>query len=194
MPNTRVLVIDDDAAVREAVREGLRQESYDLVFAENGAEALALLAEFVPRVIVLDLRMPVMDGLGFLSNVDLRAPDCPYSVVLLTAYADEESVKASYEAGVSALVKKPFTLSELRGALSSAVHLQANTRAIGQQLLGTVADVLVQEEFSKRLDTVGRYLDQMAQALDERGLPDLPEYPELEPSPDPDPASGNTGC
>ena len=72
MPNPSVLVIDDDIAVREAIKAGLRLEGYDPMFAENGAEALEVLKRSMPRVVILDLKMPVMDGLEFLSNVQLR--------------------------------------------------------------------------------------------------------------------------
>ena len=61
MTQPRVLVIDDDAAVREAVAEDLKREGYDLHFATNGVEGHQRLQEIDPTVIILDLRMPVMD-------------------------------------------------------------------------------------------------------------------------------------
>jgi len=68
MTQPRVLVIDDDAAVREAVAEDLKREGYDLHFATNGVEGLQRLQEIDPTVIILDLRMPVMDGQEFLTQ------------------------------------------------------------------------------------------------------------------------------
>ena len=109
MTQPSVLVIDDDAAVREAVAEDLRREGYDLHFAANGMEGLKRLQEIDPTVIILDLRMPVMDGQEFLSQLHLKPSD-PYSVVVLTAHGDADAVELCYDAGVSTFLKKPFNL------------------------------------------------------------------------------------
>ena len=69
MSTPSVLVIDDEDAVREAVAEALKREGYDLVFAGNGQDGLSRIQERTPTVIILDLRMPVMDGLEFLSKI-----------------------------------------------------------------------------------------------------------------------------
>lgn len=91
MAEPSVLVIDDDAAVRDAVAEDLKREGYELHFANNGREGLERVQDITPTVIILDLRMPVMGGHEFLSHLDLKPSD-PYSVVVLTAYGDADSV------------------------------------------------------------------------------------------------------
>ncbi len=144
MTQPSVLVIDDDAAVREAVAEDLKREGYDLHFANNGMEGLKRLQEIDPTVIILDLRMPVMDGQEFLTQLELKPSD-PYSVVVLTAYGDAEAVKLCYDAGVSTFLKKPFNFFEIRGVVKNAVAIKQ---------LSTHLDELVQErtvELEQRL-------------------------------------------
>ena len=144
MPNASVLVIDDDAAVREAVAEDLKREGYELHFASNGREGLMQLQEVEPTVIILDLRMPVMDGREFLSQLALKPSD-PYSVVVLTAYGDADAVKSCYDAGVSTFLKKPFNLFEIRGVVRNAIAIKQ---------LSTHLDEMVQErttELEQRL-------------------------------------------
>jgi len=144
MTQPGVLVIDDDAAVREAVAEDLEREGYELFFATNGEEGLRRLQEIDPTVIILDLRMPVMDGREFLSQLSLKPSD-PYSVVVLTAYGDADAVESCYDAGVSTFLKKPFNLFEIRGVVKNAIAIKR---------LSAHLDELVQErtvELEQRL-------------------------------------------
>ena len=139
-----VLVIDDDAAVRDAVAEDLKREGYELHFATDGMEGLKRLQEVAPTVIILDLRMPVMGGREFLAQLSLKPSD-PYSVVVLTAYGDADAVKSCYDAGVSTFLKKPFNLFEIRGVVKNAIAIKQ---------LSTHLEELVQErtgELEQRL-------------------------------------------
>ena len=120
MTSPSVLIIDDDPAARAAVAEDLKREGYNLEFAENGQEGLLAMRDSSPAVIILDLRMPVMDGLEFLDNIDLKPTD-PYSIVVLTGHGDADAVKTCYEAGVTTFIKKPFTLYEIRGVVKNAI-------------------------------------------------------------------------
>jgi len=163
MANPSVLVIDDDAAVREAVAEDLKREGYQLHFANNGREGLERVQEVSPTVIILDLRMPVMDGHEFLSHLDLKPSD-PYSVVVLTAYGDADSVKSAYDAGVSTFLKKPFNLFEVRGVVRNAIAIKQ---------LSTHLDETVQErtaELEQRLEeitTLNRFFQQHLESRSE---------------------------
>ncbi len=189
MPGPTVLVVDDDPAVKEAVSEALRREGCHLMFAENGSEALMVLRDAGPTIVILDLRMPTMGGLEFLSQVDLKT-SADHSVIVLTAFADADSVRACYEAGVSALVKKPFAFDELRGALKIVFANRELLRLLHQTLLEKVASGMVEEEINQRIEEVGKHLQQLAELLKElrktdhdalisriKELPDLPETP-----------------
>ncbi len=129
MPKPSVLVVDDDQAVRDAVAEDLKRENYDLLFAENGLEGLRMVRDAPPTVIILDLRMPVMGGLDFLDQIQLKPSD-PYSVIVLTAYGDDDSLKACYDGGASTFLKKPFNLYEIRGAVKNAVTVKQLTNPL----------------------------------------------------------------
>ena len=123
MSNPSVLIVDDDPAIREIVAAVLDREGYEVLLAENGQEALSWVREASPMVIILDLTMPVMDGIEFLSEIKLK-PDDPYAVIMLTGYADDDRLKACYDGGVSICLKKPFDIHELRGAVKSAMAVK----------------------------------------------------------------------
>ena len=79
----KILVIDDELALRKAMQKALKNDPYHIVFAENGREGLAQLKKEEPDLIFLDLRMPVMDGFGFLEHINIK-PEDPYLVVVIT--------------------------------------------------------------------------------------------------------------
>jgi len=106
-----VLVVDDDAAVREGLLEFLRDEGYEALGAENGRRALDLLEEGeAPRLILLDLMMPVMDGWQFLAERARRAYPTP--VVLLSGLSFIRDAP-----GVADFLCKPVDFAKLRDCL-----------------------------------------------------------------------------
>ena len=130
----KVLVIDDDVAIREAVADALNREGYEIRFSSDGTQALKIINDSCPDVIVLDLRMPGMDGFEFLQKFDRKLSNvCP--VIVLTAYADPAIVQACHDAGVGTLLEKPFHLQELREAVRSAVNASETTAPeLGQEI------------------------------------------------------------
>ena len=112
--NTRVLVVEDDAIVRRLLTAVLRQRGCQVVQATDGAEALRRLDETPVDVIVLDLLMPVMDGLRFLHELrEVRGLKVP--VLVLTASLDDsgEDERRVLEAGANRVARKPVTAPEL---------------------------------------------------------------------------------
>lgn len=109
-PTARVLVVDDDADIREAVELALSDEGYEVVAAPDGATALDLAAESPPALILLDLRMPVMDGSEFV-RAYRRQPGPHASIVVLTAAYDAAGGAAEIQA--DGYLEKPFGLDEL---------------------------------------------------------------------------------
>ena len=156
MANASILIIDDDAAVREAVAEDLKREGYELHFANNGREGLEWVQEVSPTVIILDLRMPVMDGHEFLSHLDLKHSD-PYSVVVLTAYGDADSVKSAYDAGVSMFLKKPYHLFEIRGAVRNAILIKQLSTHLGEMVLERTGEL---EQKVREIAALNRFFQQ----------------------------------
>jgi CheY-like chemotaxis protein len=106
---TQVLVVDDEPAIRHAVKAVLEDEGFAVATAADGAAALALLEGFRPQAILLDLRMPVMDGYAFLAAYRAR-PDGTAAVVVWSTYATPTSV---LPLGADAYARKPFDFDEL---------------------------------------------------------------------------------
>ena len=105
-----VLVVDDDPEIREIVSEVLGSEGYTVVTANNGLEALAVLEKVQPCAVLLDMRMPVMDGWGFAKEAKARGHD-NIPVVVMTAARDARTWAA--EIGARRFVPKPFDLDVL---------------------------------------------------------------------------------
>ena len=107
----RLLVVDDEPAVRDALRRALSLEGYDVELAEDGAEALAAAARTLPDAILLDVLMPGLDGLAVCRR--LRAQGDAVPVLMLTARAEVSDRVAGLDAGADDYLPKPFALEEL---------------------------------------------------------------------------------
>jgi two-component system, response regulator PdtaR len=114
----RVLVAEDDYLVHEMVAGQLRQEGYTVVGgASNGAEAVDMTRELTPDVVLMDLRMPGMDGLEAAQHI---ARTCPTPVIVLTAYDAPELVEQAAQVGVDAYLVKPPKPRELTRTITVA--------------------------------------------------------------------------
>ena len=103
-------MIDDDESVCEVLREALTDEGYAVATVPHGAAALELVKHHQPAVIILDLRMPIMDGWSFAEQYRRQAKPAA-SLILLTAMKDiEESAR---RVGAAAYIQKPFELTEV---------------------------------------------------------------------------------
>ena len=122
----RLLVVDDDATIREMLEMVLDSEGYEVVTAPHGVAAFALLDQIRPHVILLDMKMPVMDGWGFLEQYR-RRPGPKVPVVVLTA-AQDDSRRAG-EVGADAYVAKPFAIDDLISVLDRCIAAGASARA-----------------------------------------------------------------
>lgn len=109
----RVVLVDDHAVVRAGIRTFLEQSGRIVVLAEgsNGQQALALVAQFQPDVIVLDIQMPVMNGIE--ATRMLRAKNSVVGILILTAYDDRPYVQALLQAGANGYVLKTADPKEL---------------------------------------------------------------------------------
>jgi len=112
----RVLVVDDTAHVREVVQDMLRLDGFDVVGVAGGVdEALAVARESNPHVVVMDLKMPSVDGIEGARR--LRAPRPDQLVVLYTAYLDVEIERAAAQAGIALCLSKVDGLPRLEREL-----------------------------------------------------------------------------
>lgn len=113
MPEGSILVIDDDLAVLDTVSEILTFEGYTVAQAANGAEGLQRLDQMQPLVVLLDMRMPVLDGWGFARSVRAQGRTVP--IIVMTAAQDAERWAA--EINADGYVAKPFALLDLLAAI-----------------------------------------------------------------------------
>ncbi len=107
----RILIAEDDAAVRRSVERALRFEGYEIRTAENGERALVEAAKEPPDAIVLDIMMPVLDGLAVCQR--LRAAGDTTPILMLTARHELADRVAGLDAGADDYLVKPFALEEL---------------------------------------------------------------------------------
>jgi DNA-binding response OmpR family regulator len=118
-----ILVIDDDPEILAMLRDFLEGEGLSVRTASNGAEGLDALDELVPSVILLDMRMPVLDGWGFAER--LRERRLPYPIVVMTAA--ESARRWAEEIGADAYIAKPFDVNELLQIIER--HRRRGTKA-----------------------------------------------------------------
>ncbi len=113
----RILLIEDDPATREVVTEILTAEGCEVQTAVDGRSALAILESWKPSLILLDLRMPEMDGSAFaLAYRALAGPHAP--IVLITASSEDDTAAAALSIGAVDTIRKPFDLDELLDAVA----------------------------------------------------------------------------
>ena len=127
----KVLVVDDDPDVLASLERGLRLSGFDVSTAVDGAEALRSATETRPDAIVLDINMPVLDGVSVVTA--LRAMDNDVPVCVLSARSSVDDRVAGLEAGADDYLVKPFVLAELvarvqRPAASSRVRRRRSAR------------------------------------------------------------------
>jgi DNA-binding response OmpR family regulator len=110
-----VLVADDDEDILLLVTTRLQRDGFEVLAATNGVDALALAEQHKPRVAVLDVGMPGLDGIEVLTAIRAAEELTETRVLLLTAKAQESDVRRGYDSGADAYVKKPFSPAELAG-------------------------------------------------------------------------------
>lgn len=156
----RVLVVDDEAAIRRALRDILEFEKYEVIEATNGTECLVKLKQGKFDVIVLDIKMPQMDGIDALDRIAILSPETP--VVMISGHADIDTAVETVKKGAFDFISKPLDLNRLlitlrnaqdkstligeKKALQKKVQRKAAPKMIGkssglQQILSTIERV-----------------------------------------------------
>jgi DNA-binding NtrC family response regulator len=120
MPQHRVLVIDDEALMREYVEEAMQRAGYQVETATNGADGIARFAAGGHDVVVTDLKMAPTDGLAVLQGILGQDPSA--NVIVMTAYGTIETAVAALKAGAADYILKPFTPDAIELAVSRALE------------------------------------------------------------------------
>lgn len=110
-----VLVVDDEITLARNIQSYLARHGYEARRASSGAEALSVLEQFAPAVILLDLRLPDADGIELLPRVRELAPAS--RTVIMTGYASFATAVLAIKAGANDYLAKPVVLGELRGLI-----------------------------------------------------------------------------
>ncbi len=148
----RILVVDDELGPRESLRM-LLKPAYQITTADSGRAALEILSQIRPDVVILDIKMPEMDGLEVLRRV--KRADPTIEVVMITAYASLETVKLALTHGAFEYLIKPFSRQDLEDVVRRAlVRRQAD--------LGARGEVATLVEEMRRLSAKTRELEEVA--------------------------------
>jgi two-component system, cell cycle response regulator CpdR len=121
----RILIADDEEALRSLVARALRQDGHEVATAGDGAEALDVLARQrgAFELLLTDIRMPVMDGIALALATARDHPGV--TILLMSGYADQRERASSLDALIHDVITKPFTLGTIRTAVNAALNVAA---------------------------------------------------------------------
>lgn len=162
----KVLVIDDEPAIRQMLCEHLQLEGYEAFGAKNGEEGLQVFNLHEPYVTILDLEMPKMGGLEFLKNLS-KNTKISHSIIVLTGHGTNRDLRECYQLGVQSFLRKPVNLFELSGVIKRSCELRQYSidlkkenearKEINQQLQ---KEILAKEEAYLQLEVEHKLLKQ----------------------------------
>ena len=124
----RILVVDDEEAIREALCEFLTDEGYEAILASNGEEALDLAETENPQLILLDMRMPGIDGIETCQRLKKNEKTRLIPIIVATAFRD--TFMEACDVGADDFVTKPFEVAELSVRLRSMLHVRHLTNEL----------------------------------------------------------------
>jgi response regulator NasT len=143
-PPVRIVVAEDEALIRMDLVEMLIEAGYEvLAQAADGAQAIELVKEHQPDLAILDVKMPILDGISAAEEIISYCP-----VLMLTAFSQRELVDRARDAGVMAYVLKPFTINDLIPAIEIAISRHLQMRSLADE----VADLHQRLETRKIID------------------------------------------
>ena len=114
----KILIIDDEAPIREVLSESLRDDGYEVLVAPDGPSGLQCLKDFKPDVCFLDIWMPKMDGIELVRRLRALPKFKSTPILLLTTESDPEKKKQGKEAGATGWITKPFQPDQLVAAVA----------------------------------------------------------------------------
>jgi CheY-like chemotaxis protein len=119
MSKKRILVVDDEQISREGVAEVLTDDGYEVAVAADGHEAITLLSSFQPDLVLTDLQMPRLNGIGVLGHVKHVSPTTP--VIIFTAHVLIDAQREAQRLGAQDFLNKPLDFDELLKRVAKAL-------------------------------------------------------------------------
>ncbi len=156
MRNSRILVVDDEHLIRWSLEQSLKKQGYDVITAASGEEALRLVQDEIPELMLLDIQLPGMDGLQVLEKV--KEIDGEIIVVMVTALGVLETAVKAMRLGAYDYINKPFNLDELSIIVKKALETR--------QLRKEVAHLRSAQESKFGIDNIIGESRHMKQVLD----------------------------
>ncbi|RBW68691.1 response regulator [Bacillus taeanensis] len=117
----KILIVDDQYGIRILLNEIFQKVGYKTYQAANGVQALAIVKDEDPDLVVLDMKIPGMDGLEILKHVKEMDPDI--KVIIMTAYGELDMIHEAMDLGAITHFAKPFDIDEIREAVKKEVPL-----------------------------------------------------------------------
>lgn len=115
----KILIVDDQLGIRILLNEVLQKEGYDTYQAANGFQALEMVQEGLPDLVLLDMKIPGMDGIEILKR--LKVIDQNIKVIIMTAYGELDMIQEAKDLGALTHFAKPFDIDDIRQAVKKYV-------------------------------------------------------------------------
>lgn len=161
--NDRIMIVDDDPITRMDLREMLKDEGYKVVKeCKNGEEAVKYSLELEPDLIIMDVKMPVLNGIKAAKIIRQKLDA---AILLLTAYSQRELIKDAKESGVTAYLVKPVTEVDLVPAIEIAMNQKRQFECLSkdlQSLKEKLAERLLIEKAKGKIMDVRLYSEEAA--------------------------------
>ena len=116
----KILIIDDERPIRETLEMFLREKGYEVATSEDGKQGLEAVQRERPEIVILDIRLPGMDGLEVLRRIKEKGEET--QVIMITAYHDKETTKQAMKLGAYEYIHKPLDADEFENAIEKVVH------------------------------------------------------------------------
>ncbi|MCY8231309.1 response regulator [Priestia endophytica] len=120
----RILIVDDQYGIRILLTEVLQKEGYKTLQASNGFEAIDIAKERTPDLVLLDMKIPGMDGIEILKR--LKELDATVKVIIMTAYGELDMIQEAKDLGALTHFAKPFDIDEIRQAVKKYIPVNTN--------------------------------------------------------------------
>jgi len=128
MLNQRILIVDDEVILCQSLKMALEDEGYPVEIANTGEDAVRKVPVFDPGVVLLDLRLPGMDGIQVLKKIKDHNPEI--NAIMITAYGDTQTTVEAIKLGAYDFINKPFELSGLKALIKNALEKQTLLREV----------------------------------------------------------------
>ena len=122
MDKARILIVDDEIILSRSLAMAFRADGYEVCHADSAEKAMVMLDEFLPELVLLDLRLPGMNGITAMGKILEWHPDIP--VIVMTAYGDTQTTVEAVKKGAFDFVDKPFELDDIRSLVAKALDEQ----------------------------------------------------------------------